>query len=108
MYFSVDLGWIFTLVPSSTLSSKSSPATVTSSSVCGLMVSTPATKIGGALEVFIFVSPPPSIFSSPDSASNLLLFDGDGCFSHEPFSLICFTFFVGFSRLFVVFHFLPW
>ena len=54
-------------------------ATLTSISLSGFMFSTPATKIGGALEVFIFVSPPPSIFSSPDSASNLLLFDGDGC-----------------------------
>ena len=97
MYFSVDLGCVFAWVPLSNLSSKSSHATVTSSSLSGLMFSTPATKIDGALEVFLFVSPPHSTFSSPDSASNLLLFDGDGCFSQQPFSLICITFCEGFS-----------
>lgn len=78
VYFSVDLGWILTWLPFSSLSSKSSPVTVTSSYLNGWIILTPATNIGGALRVFLLVFTLSSSISSSDRVSNLFLFNRDG------------------------------
>jgi hypothetical protein len=81
LYLSADLGWTLILFPFSTLSSKSSPDTVTSNSFSGFILCTPATNIDGGLGDLLFAFTPPSSWPSSVSASNLFVVCGGGGFS---------------------------